>query len=214
MKVTISDNDYTQALLTALKALEEDLVKMDELPRRLVITCSNSQYARRLVETILPRLQASLKMHIPVAYLAEQGGYLCIHRWFGAALRRTSGELTAEQARGLAKLGLWARQTLTGERSELTMLPQEIAAWARISSGVERIPSADERSGTAYERCIYNRKGYCFVKRAEERVNAATVVVTTHVGLLDDLYRSPKQGSHSLLAAIDRRLILDRKSVV
>ncbi len=209
MEVTIGGNDYTPALLPALEWLSESLVKIDELPRRLVITCSNSQYARRLVETILPRLQASLKIHVPVAYLAEQGGYLCIHRWFGAALRRTSGELTAEQARGLAKLGLWARQTLTGERGELTMLPQEITAWARISSGVERIPSADERSGTAYERCNYRRKGYCFVSRAEERVNTATIVVTTHAGLLDDLYLSPKQGSHSLLATIDRRLILD-----
>lgn len=209
MEVTVGGGDYTPALLPALEWLSESLVKMDEPPRRLVITCSNSQYARRLVETILPRLQALLKIQVPVAYLAEQDGYLCIHRWFGAALRRTSGELTAEQARGLAKLGLWAQQTLTGERGELTMLPQEIAAWARISSGVERIPSADEHSGTACERCIYYRKGYCFVKRAEERVNAATVVVTTHIGLLDDLYRSPNQGSHSLLASIDRRLILD-----
>ena len=209
MEVTIGGDDYTPALLPALEWLSESLVKMGESPRRLVITCSNSQYARRLVETVLPRLQSSLKMHVPVAYLAEKGGYLCIHRWFGAALRRTSGELTAEQARGLAKLGLWAQQTLTGERSELTMLPQEITAWARISSGVERIPSADERSGTAYERCIYRRKGYCFVSRAEERANAATIVVTTHAGLLDDLYLSPRQGSHSLLATIDRRLILD-----
>src|ERR1051326_2780690 len=187
MEVTVGGSDYTPALLPALEWLSESLVKKNEPPRRLVITCSNSQYARRLVETILPRLQALLKIQVPVAYLAEQDGYLCIHRWFGAALRRTSGELTAEQARGLAKLGLWAR----------------------ISSGVEGIPSADEHSGTASERCIYYRKGYCFVKRAEERVNAATVVVTTHIGLLDDLYRSPNQGSHSLLASIDRRLILD-----
>ena len=169
-----------------------------------MIACSNQQSARRLIETVLPRLQASLKSQLPVAYLAEHGGYLCTHRWFGAALRRTSGELTAEQARGLAKQGIWAQQTLTGERSELTMLPQEITAWERISSGVERIPSADGRIASAYDRCVYRRKGYCFVSRAEERVKTAKIVVTTHAGLLDDLTHS-----HSLLAAIDRRLILD-----
>jgi Rad3-related DNA helicase len=139
-----------------------------------------------------------------VAYLAEDGGYLCTHRWFGAALRRTSGELTAEQARGLAKLGLWAQQTLTGERSELTLLPQEMTAWERISSGVERIPSAVPHVGTPYERCTYRLKGYCFVSRAQERVKEARIVVTTHAGLFDDLSRP-----HSLLASIDRRLILD-----
>jgi Rad3-related DNA helicase len=93
---------------------------------------------------------------------------------------------------------------LTGERSELTLLPQEMTAWERVCSGVECIPSADARLGTPYERCTYRLKGYCFVSRAEERVKAARIVVTTHGGLFDDL-SSP----HSLLASIDHRLILD-----
>ena len=204
MEVTIGGNVYTPALLPVLEWLAESTPELPASERRLVLACANQQNARRLVETILPRLQSTLKMQVPAVYLAEHGGYLCVHRWFGAALRRTSGELSAEQARGLAKLGLWAQQTLTGERSELTMLPQEITAWQRISSGVERIPSADERSGSAYQRCTYRRKGYCFVSRAEERVAAASIVVTTHAGLLDDLNRP-----HSLLASIERRVILD-----
>ena len=206
MEVTLGGSDYTPALLPALEWLSEEPFETQPgtSPRRLLIACSNQQSARRLIETDLPRLQASLKSQLPVAYLAERGGYLCTHRWFGAALRRTSGELTAEQARGLAKQGIWAQQTLTGERGELTMLPHEITAWERISSGVERISSADGRIGSAYERCVYRRKGYCFVSRAEERVKAAKIVVTTHAGLLDDLTHS-----HSLLSAIDRRIILD-----
>ncbi len=139
-----------------------------------------------------------------MAYLAERDGYLCVHRWFGSALRRTSGELSAEQARGLAKYALWAQQTLTGERSELTMLPQEISAWERISSGVERVPLADGREEIPYQRCLYRRKGYCFVSLAEERVKAASIVVTSHAGLFDDL-----SSSHSLLRNIEHRLILD-----
>lgn len=206
MEVTLGGSDYTPALLPVLEWLSDASAgtNPNQSPRRLLIACSNQQSARRLIETELPRLQASLRSNLPVAYLAEEGGYLCVHRWFGAALRRTSGELTVEQARGLAKQGLWAQQTLTGERSELTMLPQEITAWERISSGVERIPSADERSGSAYQRCVYRQKGFCFVSRAEERAKAARIVVTTHAGLLDDLC-----GSHSLLADIDHRLILD-----
>ena len=101
-------------------------------------------------------------------------------------------------------MGLWAQQTLTGERGELTLLQQENTAWERISSGVERIASGDKRSGTMYERCTYRKKGYCFVSRAEERVQTAQIVVTTHTGLFDDL-------SHpqSLLAPINYRMILD-----
>ena len=203
MEVTTGGSDYTPALFPALEWLAEPAAS-DDTARRLVIACSSQQGARRLVDIALPRLQAMLGSQLPVAYLAEQGGYLCVHRWFGAALRRTSGELTAEQARGLAKLGLWVQQTRTGQRGELTMLPHEMAAWSRISSGVEHIPSVDQRSGTAYQRCLYRKKGYCFVSRAQEHVNKAAIVVTTHAGLLDDL-------SHpqSLLAGIPRRLVLD-----
>ncbi len=175
LEVTVGGNDYTPALLPALEWLAEASASphTSTSTKRLVIVCANQQGVRRLLESVLPRLQASLKSHLPVAYLAERGGYLCVHRWFGSALRRTSGELTAEQARGLAKLGLWAQQTLTGERSELTILPQEIAAWERINSGVERVSLADGRAEIPYQRCLYRQKGYCFVGRAEERVRAA-----------------------------------------
>jgi len=203
LEVTVGGNDYAPALLPALEWLAEP-INEGEAPKRLVIACGNQQSARRLLETVLPRLQARLAQPLSTAYWAERGGYLCPHRWFGAALRRTSGELSAEQARGLAKVGLWAQQTLTGERGELTLLQQENTAWERISSGIERIPSADKRSGTMYERCTYRKKGYCFVSLAEERVNAAQIVVTTHTGLFDDL-----SSSHSLLAPIDYRVILD-----
>ena len=208
VEVTVGANDYTPALLPALEWLSDGAHPSEatSTPRCLVIACANQQGARRLTETVLPRLQASLKTSLPVAYLAERGGYLCVHRWFGSALRRTSGELSAEQARGLAKLGLWAQQTLTGERSELTLLPQEIAAWERISSGVERVSLTlpDGRTETPYQRCLYRKNGYCFVGRAEERVKAASIVVTTHAGLLDDL-SSPR----SLLSGVTHRLILD-----
>ena len=207
MEVTVGANDYTPALLPALEWLcsaTADASRTGVPAPRLLIACAGSQSARRLVDGVLPRLQASLPSRLSVAYLAERDGYLCTHRWFGSALRRTSGELSAEQARGMAKLALWAYATRTGERSELTLLPQEITAWERISSGVEHISLADGKNETPYQRCLYRRKGYCFVSQARERARVAQIVVTTHAGLLDDL-SSP----NSLLRSLDRRLILD-----
>jgi Rad3-related DNA helicase/DNA polymerase III epsilon subunit-like protein len=198
LEMTVGGNGHVPALLPALQWIAA------QAERRLVIACSGQQNARRLIDKILPELQQQLNTNLPVAYFAEHGGYLCVHRWFGAALRRTSGELSAEQARGLAKLGLWAQQTLNGERSELTLLPQEAAAWKRISSGIERLPSADQRAGTSYQHCMYKKNGYCFIHRAEERVKTARIVVTTHSGLFDDL-----TNKHSLLSDIPGRLVLD-----
>ncbi|GER92033.1 DNA polymerase III subunit epsilon [Dictyobacter vulcani] len=203
LELTLGGHDYNAALRPVLEWLAEESGPEDP-PRRLVLACVNQQYARRLIDTILPRLQAQLHSQIPVAYLAEHGGYLCTHRWFGAAMRRTSGELTAEQARGLAKLRLWTHETLHGDRSELTLLQQEISAWERISSDFEQKRSLDPRFEKSYQRCTYRRKGYCFVELAEKRVKAAQLVVTTHTGLFDDLSLS-----QPLLADFDRRLILD-----
>ncbi len=204
LEVTVGANDYTPALLPALEWLSNahggDAVQRS----RLVIATSTAQGARRMMEHVLPRMLALIKTTLPVAYLAEREGYLCLHRWFGPALRRTSGELTAEQARGLAKLAIWAQQTQTGERSELTLLPQEITSWERISSGAEHVTLADGRAETPGERCLYRKNGYCFSSRAEERVKQASIIVTTHAGLLDDL-NSPR----SLLKEITNRLILD-----
>ena len=203
LEVTVGGHDYTAALLPALEWLRASAQASQQV-KRLVISCANQQGARRLIETVLPRLQATLLSQFQVAYRAERGGYLCPHRWFGAALRRTSGELTAEQARGMAKVGLWAQQTLTGERSELNLFTQELPAWERICSGIEHISLANAQHDTIYQRCTYRTKGYCFVSLAEERVKAAQIVVTTHTGLFDDL--SSKQ---SLLSDISCRLILD-----
>jgi ATP-dependent DNA helicase DinG len=203
MDLAIGGYDYTPALLPALEWLIEAQSIPGAQPRRLVIACASLQSARRLIESTLPRIQSALKSQLPVAYLAERNGYLCTHRWFGAALRRTSSGLTAEQARGLAKLGLWAHQTLSGERSEITLLQQETAAWERISSGIEHFPSTEAHTGK-HRDCTYRRKGYCFVSLAEERVKAASIVVTTHAGLFDDL-----SYDHSLLNSIEARLILD-----
>ncbi len=204
MDLAVGGYDYTPALLPALEWLIEGQANSATEPRRLVIACAGLQSARRLIETTLPTIQRSLKTQLPVAYFAERSGYLCTHRWFGSALRRTSGELTAEQARGLAKLGLWAYHTLTGERSEITLLQQENAAWERISSGIEHMPSINASDGLKHQDCAYRRNGYCFVSLAEDRVKAASIVVTTYAGLFDDL-----SYEHSMLAGIKARLILD-----
>ncbi|WP_376794287.1 exonuclease domain-containing protein [Thermogemmatispora sp.] len=207
VEATLGSDDYLPLLLAVLEWLKETAAqaRVASLPLpRLVIACASTQMAYRIRDTFLPRLQKLLGAHCTVAYLAERDGYLCLHRWFGTAQVRAGGGPRPEEARAFAKFTLWAQETLTGERGELTLLPHEVATWERICSGGERLVASDERLGCIYERCAYRRKGYCFYQRAEERVRAAQIVVTTLAGLLDDL-SSP----HSLLREIPYRLILD-----
>lgn len=204
LEVTVGANDYSPALLPALEWVARAVKDDPGEQTCLVISVANAPGARRLYETTLPRLQAVLKTDLSAAYLAERDGYLCLHRWFSPALRHTGGELTGEQARGIAKLAIWAQQTLTGERSELTILPYEVAAWERIASGGEHDILLSEQGETPSAYCLYRKHGYCFSSRAEERVRSAQVVVTSHAGLLDDL-TSPRP----LLKQVRHYLILD-----
>ncbi|WP_052888342.1 exonuclease domain-containing protein [Thermogemmatispora carboxidivorans] len=207
VETTLGSDDYGPLLLTALEWLKNASKQTEAASRplpRLLIVCASTQAAYRIRDSLLPRLQEQLGARFSVAYLAERDGYLCLHRWFGAAQVRVGGGPRSEEARAFAKFTLWAQETLTGERGELTLLPYEVASWERICSGSERLVASDERLGSIYERCAYRRKGYCFYQRAEERVRAAQIVVTTHAGLFDDL-----SSSHSLLSEIPYRLILD-----
>ncbi|MBE3567320.1 MAG: hypothetical protein IMW90_16510 [Thermogemmatispora sp.] len=207
VETTLGGDDYVPLLLAVLEWLKDAARQAGaaslSLPR-LLISCASTQAAYRIRDTLLPRLQEQLGARFAVAYLAERDGYLCLHRWFGTAQMRVGGGPRSEESRAFAKFTLWAQETLTGERGELTLLPHEVASWERICSGGERLVASDERLGSIYERCAYRRKGYCFYQRAEERVRAAQIVVTTHAGLLDDL-----SSSHSLLSEIPYRLILD-----
>jgi ATP-dependent DNA helicase DinG len=207
IETALGGADYLPVLLAVLEWLAEASTAAAPpalSPPRLLISCASTQFAYRLKDALLPHLQRRAGSRLSVAYLAERDGYLCLHRWFGPAQFRLGGAPGSEEARAFAKLALWAQQTLTGERGELTLLPQELATWERICSGGERLPAGDGRAGDIYERCAYRRRGYCFYERAEERVRGAQIVVTTHAGLLDDL-SSP----HPLLSEIPYRLILD-----
>ncbi|MBX5451194.1 exonuclease domain-containing protein [Thermogemmatispora sp.] len=207
IETTLGSDDYVPLLLPVLEWLKDATTQGGGTARpepRLLITCASAQTAYRIRDTLLPRLQEQLGTRFTVAYLAERDGYLCLHRWFGAAQVRLGSGPRSEEARAFAKFTLWVQETLTGERGELTLLPHEVSSWERICSGGEHLVASDERLGSIYERCAYRRKGYCFYQRAEERARTAQIVITTHAGLLDDL-----SSAQSLLSEIPYRLILD-----
>ncbi len=131
-----------------------------------------------------------------VAELAQREDYLCLHRWFGAARTPRDLQPPRDLSRGLAKLTVWAGQTLTGARSEVTLAGQELEAWERVRSGRDFADSTDT--------CSYLRDGYCFVARAQESAAAAQIVVTTHGALAAQL-----TGRDNTLPNVSRVLALD-----
>ena len=166
---------------------------------RAIVSVGTSEAAGQLVQQVVPRAYEAAGIDpsdVRVAELAEREHYLCLHRWFGAARAPRDGAPLRDLSRGLAKLTVWAGQTLTGARSEVALAGQELDAWERVRSGIDFADSTAD--------CAYLRDGYCFVARAQQNATEAQVVVTTHAALAAHL-----TGRDCTLPTASRVLVLD-----
>ena len=166
---------------------------------QVLIAVPDAESAVRLRREVLPRALAAADIAsgaITVAEVTEHDSYLCLHRWFGAALTSRDGVLSRDLARGLAKLTVWAGQSATGSRVEVSLGGPESEAWERARSGREFADSVPE--------CVYRRDGYCFVARAQRAGRDARLVLTTHAALAAQL-----AGTDLMLPDATRVIVLD-----
>ncbi|HKV85177.1 MAG TPA: exonuclease domain-containing protein [Ktedonobacterales bacterium] len=167
--------------------------------QRVLICVANRDAMNQMVSVGLPRafaLAGVAPERLPVADVDESAAYLCLHRWYGAARESRDSVFSRDLARGLAKLTVWAGQTQTGRRAEVTMGGPDGVAWERARGGEEYQDS--------FASCAYRRDGYCFVTKAREGAENARVVVTTHAALASQL-----AGNESLLPVAGRVLVMD-----
>ena len=107
--------------------------------------------------------------------LKGRRNYVCLKRW--AALRR-SVQLTAEEARLLARLLIWLPRTETGDWSELNLTQSEGDSWFRLSA---------EEENCIGTNCPFVGDGTCFLLRARQRAEDAHIVVVNHALLMSDV---------------------------
>jgi Rad3-related DNA helicase len=184
----------------AIAACLEPLLAWGARTGRVVtVVAADFPAAARLAREHIPAALARLGIAaaaMPVAEVAEPAGYLCLHRWFGAATLPLAVKPPRDLVRGLSKLAVWAQTTTSGQRGDVALSGAETAAWQRARAGTEFADSSAE--------CAYRRHGYCFVARAEARARSAGVIVTTHAALAEAL-----AGKTHLLPPLDRVLVLE-----
>lgn len=107
------------------------------------------------------------------ALLKGRGNYLCLYRY--GKLRRQE-QPTPEQAQALIKIGLWVKDTKTGDRAELALDDREARAWSDVNVTIDTCtgPRCPE-----FERCFFYG-----ARRAAE---AAHLIVVNHALLLSDV---------------------------
>ena len=140
---------------------------------KVVVSTATKTLQEQLAEKDVPLLRA-LGVDAKVAFLKGRQNYLCLLR-FEQFLRNPTFAVREEGAlfEGIAE---WAESTQTGDRAELSELPENLASWRDLSA------SADQCIGA---RCAHYDR--CFVFRMRRQAAEADVIVVNHHLFFADL---------------------------
>ncbi|HVG38366.1 MAG TPA: ATP-dependent DNA helicase, partial [Pyrinomonadaceae bacterium] len=141
---------------------------------RVVISTGTKNLQEQLMEKDIPFLQRVLPRKFTAAYMKGRSNYACLHR-----IKKAEHSPVLE---GLDEMDYfdevrrWARDSQTGDRAELTMLPENLPFWRHI----------DARS----EICLGQKcPDYdpCFITRMRQRATDADLVIVNHHLFFADL---------------------------
>ncbi|MGH9069327.1 MAG: ATP-dependent DNA helicase, partial [Acidimicrobiales bacterium] len=135
--------------------------------KRAVVATATIALQEQLVSSDLPLVAAHAGIPFSAAVLKGRANYVCQRRLDG--IKPTGPSLFDGgdgPTDGTTRLVAWARQTETGDRSEIDF-PVSDADWAKVSVGVDSCPGAS--------KCQAGDR--CFAEAARDRATDAQVVV-------------------------------------
>src|SRR5205085_4514920 len=140
---------------------------------KVVVSTATKTLQEQLADKDVPLLKA-LGVDAKVAFLKGRQNYLCLLR-FDQFMRNPTFAVREEAAlfEGIAD---WAQTTQTGDRAELSGLPENLASWRDLSA------SADQCIG---QKCQHYDR--CFVFRMRRQAADADVIVVNHHLFFADL---------------------------
>ena len=155
--------------------------------RKVVISTATRALQEQIFTKDLPIVAEALAVHgVPLRASLMKGlsNYLCLRR-LGEARGVGGGA-------ALARVADWAQTTESGDRAELSDLPEDAEVWRDVMS------SSETRIGTGCEH--YEA---CFVTRMRREAEDAQIVVVNHHLLLADLaLRTGRLGARAAHASV------------
>jgi ATP-dependent DNA helicase DinG len=140
---------------------------------KVVVSTATKTLQEQLAEKDVPLLRA-LGVDAKVAFLKGRQNYLCLLR-FEQFLRNPTFAVR-EEAAVFDGIAAWAETTQTGDRAELSELPENLASWRDLSA------SGDQCIGA---KCAHYDR--CFVFRMRRQAAEADVIVVNHHLFFADL---------------------------
>jgi ATP-dependent DNA helicase DinG len=134
---------------------------------KVIVSTGTKTLQDQLFARDLPLVRAALKVPVTVALLKGRANYVC-HYHLGRA-RQVDSFTSRADAGYLGRIESFARTSTTGDKAELTTVPDTAAIWAQVTS---------TRDNCLGGECPHY--GECFVMRARKEALAADIVVINH----------------------------------
>ncbi len=142
--------------------------------RRVVISTATKSLQEQLYQKDIPFLQKHFAPELKVAVMKGRANFLCrtkAHAMADQPMLRGMEEVDA-----LPQIREWAKLTETGDRAELTFLPDDSELWSRIDA---------RRDTCTGQKCPeYNQ---CFVTAMHQRAKDADLIIVNHHLFFADL---------------------------
>ena len=141
---------------------------------RIIISTGTKNLQEQLMEKDLPFLQKALPTKFKAAYMKGRANYACIYRISNSGHQPIlDGIDDVDHFRIVRE---WLNETETGDRAELTDLPENLAFWNRINA----------RSDTCLgQKCPDFEP--CFITRMRNNADNAEIIVVNHHLFFADL---------------------------
>lgn len=134
---------------------------------KVIISTGTKTLQDQLFNRDLPNVRDALKVPVTVAMLKGRSNYVC-HYHLEAATQ--SGRFASrEDAKYVHLIKNFAENSKTGDKSELTEVPENATIWLNVTS---------TRDNCLGQDCNFYKK--CFVMEARKKALAADVVVVNH----------------------------------
>ncbi|MBF0153864.1 MAG: ATP-dependent DNA helicase [Magnetococcales bacterium] len=142
------------------------LLPLLTLGEPVVVSTATKALQDQIVAKDLPLLRRVVERPFRAAVLKGRGNYLCWHRFRQAEQDPT---LSMSRTQEWQRMVTWVHATRTGDRDELTDLPEHLPFWHGITS------TTDNCLG---QQCP--EYDLCFLMRARERARQAQLLVVNH----------------------------------
>lgn len=142
---------------------------------KVLVSTGTRTLQDQLFKRDLPRVRAALAVPVTVALLKGRGNYVC-HYHLGQLEQDDRGLRSRAEIGQLRRIRVFANESQTGDRADLSTVPEMADIWQRVTS------THDNCLG---QECPNVRD--CFVIKARRQAQEADIVVVNHALFMADL---------------------------